>query len=405
MMKQAVCASMFLLMAGCAEVDSQGNLIDDEESQSASDAVSSVAEGDYVFKPAHTGKCLDVSSSSMADGAKVQQWSCNGTSAQTFHVAAVGGGFYKITNTHSGRALDVKDVSYNAGATLQQWGYGGGANQQFQFYSDGAGRFVIAARHTGLVLDVANSSGADGAAILQWPSNGGPNQRWALEPVGGGNGGNGGTGNPATGDTDQACTPTIEFHNLDAGGNGALFNQQIQDPTSFAQGITRKVCSVLYHSKGEVRSIPKVKLFIENMDGVAYTVGDETHVSSQYLRNFANSGGNLKQEIYGVVTHEFTHIYQYNDGPGWLIEGMADYTRYQAGLIPISNRHKGGNYDGAYQTTGFFVAWLDQRYSGFGYALNQSLKSNDGKGWSTGVFQSLTGKSVETLWAEYQSSI
>ena len=217
--------------------------------------------------------------------------------------------------------------------------------------------------------------------------------------------GGGGNGGGAGGDTDQACTPTIEFHNLDANGNGQLFNQQIQNPTAFAQELTRKVCSVLYHSKGEVRSIPKVTLIIENMGGVAYTAGDVTHVSSQYLRSFANGGGNLKEEIYGVVAHEFTHIYQYNDGPGWLIEGMADYVRYKAGYIPLSSRHKGGNYDGAYQTTGFFVAWLEQRYAGFGYALNQSLRSGDNQGWNKSVVQSLTGKSIESLWAEYQSSI
>jgi hypothetical protein len=404
MMKTAACASMFVLVAGCAGIDSQGEP-SDEDPAAAGDPITSISNGDYTFKPAHTGKCLDVSSSSMADGARVQQWSCNGTSAQTFHVVYLGNGIFEITNTHSGKSLDIKDVSHDPGATLQQWGYGGGANQQWQFYGDGTGKVVIAAHHTGLVLDVGGASTADGAAVIQWPWNGGNNQRWIMEPASGGTSGGGTTSGGSKGNTDEACTPNIELHNLDAGGAGALFNQQIPDPTAFAQGITRKVCSVLYHDKAEIRSIPTVKLFIEDMDGVAYTAGDETHVSSRYLKSFAQGGGDLKQEIYGVVTHEFTHIYQYNDGPGWLIEGMADYVRYEAGLIPLSNRHKGGNYDGAYQTTGFFVAWLDQKYPGFGYALNQSMTSSDGKGWSTAVVQALTGQSIESLWAQYQSSI
>jgi hypothetical protein len=405
MMKKAACTSMFLLLAGCAAVDSQGNPVDAEESQSEGDAITSISEADYTFKPIHSGKCLDVSSSSMADGARVQQWSCNGTSAQTFHVHSLGDGFFEITNAHSGRSLDIKDVSTSPGATLQQWGYGGGANQQFKFYSDGAGNVVIAARHTGLVLDVGGASKADGASVVQWSYNGGANQRWAMELVGASQGGGGNPGGNPGGNTDQACTPTIEFHNLDAGGAGKLFDQQVKDPTAFAQAITRKVCSILYHDKSEVRNIPKVTLIIENMAGVAYTSGDTTHVSSQYLANVASGGGNLQAEIYGVVTHEFTHIYQYNDGPGWLVEGMADYVRYEAGLIPIGNRHKGGNYDGAYQMTGFFVAWLDQKYAGFGYKLNQSMRSNDGQGWSTGVVQQLTGQSIESLWSQYQGSI
>lgn len=32
----------------------------------------------------HSGKCLDISGNSTANGAKVQQWDCNGTTAQLF---------------------------------------------------------------------------------------------------------------------------------------------------------------------------------------------------------------------------------------------------------------------------------------------------------------------------------
>jgi glucosylceramidase len=32
----------------------------------------------------NSGKCLDVSGNSTANGAKVQQWDCNGTTAQSF---------------------------------------------------------------------------------------------------------------------------------------------------------------------------------------------------------------------------------------------------------------------------------------------------------------------------------
>ena len=156
MMKSAACASLLLLVAGCAGVDSQG--ASEEDSQTVGDAITSISDGDYTFKPVHSGKCLDVSSSSLADGARVQQWTCNGTSAQTFHVAYLGGGIFEITNTHSGKSLDVKDVSGDPGATLQQWGYGGGKNQQFQFYGDGTGNVVIAAHHTGFVLDVTHAS-------------------------------------------------------------------------------------------------------------------------------------------------------------------------------------------------------------------------------------------------------
>jgi beta-glucanase (GH16 family) len=143
-----------------------------------------------------SGKCLDVSSSSTADGASVQEWSCNGTGAQLFHVSQVGGGFYEIANVHSHKALDIRDVSYAENARLQQWGYGGGQNQQFQIVNRGNGRFSLHPRHTGMALDVFWGNAADGTPIVQYPYSGRDNQLWTFEGKGGGNSGPPGGGSP-----------------------------------------------------------------------------------------------------------------------------------------------------------------------------------------------------------------
>ncbi len=74
--------------------------------------------GEYTIQSAQTGKCLDVPGSSTADGAKLQEWSCNGTGAQRFRAVDLGGGAFEIVNTNSGKALDVTDVSLTAGARL-----------------------------------------------------------------------------------------------------------------------------------------------------------------------------------------------------------------------------------------------------------------------------------------------
>jgi chitinase len=60
-----------------------------------------VADGEYVIRSVHSGKCLDITAASTADGARVQQWDCNGTGAQRFRVVSVGGGFQRITNVLS----------------------------------------------------------------------------------------------------------------------------------------------------------------------------------------------------------------------------------------------------------------------------------------------------------------
>ena len=95
--------------------------------------VSSITEGDYVIRSAMTSKCIDIDSGSSADGAKVQEWDCNGSAAQTFRLTPTSDGYWKIINVNSGKALDISGVSTAQNAALNQWSYVGGNNQQFRF--------------------------------------------------------------------------------------------------------------------------------------------------------------------------------------------------------------------------------------------------------------------------------
>jgi hypothetical protein len=78
-----------------------------------------------------------------------------------------------LVNRGSGKALDVSGVSTADGARLHQWTRTNGTNQQFQFVDAGGGYYKIKARHSGKVLDVSSWSTADGAAIHQWTDHGG----------------------------------------------------------------------------------------------------------------------------------------------------------------------------------------------------------------------------------------
>lgn len=185
---------MFLMLGACAAT---GSATDGEEGDDLVSSLSgNVPDGDYVLKMVSTGHCLDVSGASTADGAKVQEWTCNGTEAQQFHVTSLGDGFYKIVNVHSNKAIDIKDVSAAPNALVQQWGYGGGPNQQFKIVDRGNGEYSLHARHTGMVLDVYWGKPEDGTPIVQYPYQGTTNQRWTFTPVkgssGGGSGGGGG---------------------------------------------------------------------------------------------------------------------------------------------------------------------------------------------------------------------
>jgi len=151
------------------------------------------------------------------------------------------------------------------------------------------------------------------------------------------------------------CRPSIRFQNRTADGNGRVFDEQVPNPTTFARAAAQRVCKVLYRTASEVPRVPFIKLVIEDFDGVAWAdpSAHEVHVSSLYLAGVAqrSTEEELRYEITGVIDHELTHVYQHLDGPGWLIEGMADFVRLHTGFIPESNRGRGGHYDDAYQTT------------------------------------------------------
>ncbi|GLJ24738.1 hypothetical protein SUGI_0472930 [Cryptomeria japonica] len=61
------------------------------------------------------------------------------------------------------------------------------------------------------------------------------------------------------------------------------------------------------------KNIEKLTLIVEsinNMSIAAYASGDEIHLSADYVGNYE---GDVKVEIRGVLYHEMTHVWQWND--------------------------------------------------------------------------------------------
>jgi endo-1,4-beta-xylanase len=114
-----------------------------------------------------SGRCLDVSQASSANGAPMQIWDCHNNANQQF--------------TQNGTALQVMgkclDAPPNAapGTRLQIWDCNGGANQQWALNGNG----TISSAQTGLCLDVNGAATTNGSAVIVWNCHGGTNQRWA----------------------------------------------------------------------------------------------------------------------------------------------------------------------------------------------------------------------------------
>ncbi|MDT9683906.1 ricin-type beta-trefoil lectin domain protein [Streptomyces sp. TRM76323] len=76
------------------------------------------------------GKCLDVAGGSTADGAPVQLYACNGTGAQRWAYDAA---THDLVNTAAGKCLDVRDNSPADATRTQIWTCTGGGNQKWTF--------------------------------------------------------------------------------------------------------------------------------------------------------------------------------------------------------------------------------------------------------------------------------
>jgi hypothetical protein len=167
-----------------------------------------------------SGKCVDARSAATADGTAVQQYTCNGSTAQNWQLVATSGGYYRVNNNNDAtKAWDVTGVSTADSATIQLWTYGGGNNQQWLPVVEADGAYHFVNRNSGKCLDVPSASTADSVQLGQYTCNGTAAQSFTLGGAGGGT-------------TNPPGTP-------DFGPNVTVF-----DPSMSASSIQSKLDSV-----------------------------------------------------------------------------------------------------------------------------------------------------------------
>jgi chitinase len=142
--------------------------------------------GTYTIVNDFSSLCVDVTCRSTSAEAIIQQYTCNGTPAQTFQVVNEGNGWYKILNTNSQLPIDVDADSSANGATIWQYTDNGTEAQRFSISvtdSSDPTAFSIMNEHSGSCLDDTNWSTV-AIALQQWSCTGGSNQSWRFYPVG-----------------------------------------------------------------------------------------------------------------------------------------------------------------------------------------------------------------------------
>lgn len=140
--------------------------------------------------------------------------------------------------------------------------------------------------------------------------------------------------------------------------------------------------------------------FRADMKGVAAASGNVINFAASYVRGHTND--------WGMVVHELTHVVQSYPpgGPGWLVEGIADYIRlshFEPGAPkPRINPDK-ASYRDAYKTTAGFLAWAEKRHDAKLVAkLNAALRQRT---YSPELWKGATGQTLDELWANFVADL
>ncbi|MEU6430397.1 lectin [Microbispora sp. NPDC046973] len=122
-----------------------------------------------AIKGVGSGRCLDVSGASQANGAQVQIWDCNGQANQRWTSTSAG-----ELRVYGGKCLDVNGGGTADGTSVIIWDCNGQNNQKWRLNSDGS----ITAVGANKCLDVSGAGTANGTKVQIWTCHGGTNQRW-----------------------------------------------------------------------------------------------------------------------------------------------------------------------------------------------------------------------------------
>jgi alpha-galactosidase len=136
----------------------------------------------YAIVNSATGKYLDVTGGSTADGAGIAQSSAGTSASQRWQLTSTGDGYYKIVNVGSGKVLDVPGATTTSGTQLVQSADNSRADAQWRVNTAGSGAYTFAARSDGQNADVAGASTADGAPVVQSSAGSATSQQWRLVP-------------------------------------------------------------------------------------------------------------------------------------------------------------------------------------------------------------------------------
>ena len=142
------------------------------------------AIGDGVYKignAQNSNYVLDIASGSKNNGANVQLYLSNGSTAQSFTVSHDAQGYVTFTNVNSGKALDVSGGKVANYSNVQQYNSNGTKSQKWIVKKSNSGYTIISALDSNYVLDLSGGKVVNSRNIQLYQSNGSTAQQWTFE--------------------------------------------------------------------------------------------------------------------------------------------------------------------------------------------------------------------------------
>ena len=150
--------------------------------QLAAENKNTLADGVYKIGNAQNSNyVLDIASGSKNNGANVQLYLSNGTTAQSFTVSHDAQGYVTFTNVNSGRALDVSGGKVANYSNIQQYNSNGTKSQKWIVKKSNSGYTIISALDSNYVLDLSGGKVVNSRNIQLYQSNGSTAQQWTFE--------------------------------------------------------------------------------------------------------------------------------------------------------------------------------------------------------------------------------
>lgn len=148
-----------------------------------SSSESKLSSGAYAIKSdKDTGKAIDISGGSVANGANVQIYTSNDSFAQRFKVTYVGNGLYTIESFKSGKILEVAGGSTADRANVHQYSANYTLGQYWYAKRVAEGVYTFLSAKSGKAIDLADGKTNSGTNVQLYKANGSKAQMFRLVP-------------------------------------------------------------------------------------------------------------------------------------------------------------------------------------------------------------------------------